>query len=358
MAHHITDGGSRASATRRGLRAVALATTLTLGATMTAACGESASGQDGLITVTIGSGDNIFDLPMKVAEANGYFRKQGLRPTFVSVNASTGPAALESGSVQFLNSSPTGFLSALAKGVPEITIAADGLGNPLGIVVSKKFADAKQLSATTPPDQVAKALEGSISGASSANTKAQASSFLKVRGVDPAKVKWVSLPSPAANKAALNSAQIDWFITSEPTPLSIQDAGEGVVVADPLRVPEWSAEQSGYGELIVVRKDYAEKNPEIAKKFVAAVQEATAYMNTHVDDPALLQVVMKAMPGVKGPVLQASLKHAGWPTSAAMNEAEWKKTLDFVNGLGVLPKVMTVTANDWTNAYVPSGGGA
>ncbi|WP_345581575.1 hypothetical protein [Nonomuraea rosea] len=41
-----------------------------------------------------------------------------------------------------------------------------------------------------------------------------------------------------------------------------------------------------------------------------------------------------------------------------MNDADWKKTLDFVNGLGVLPKVMTVTANDWTNAYVPSAGGA
>jgi ABC-type nitrate/sulfonate/bicarbonate transport system substrate-binding protein len=260
--------------------------------------------------------------------------------------------------VQFLNSSPTGFLSALAKGVPQVAIAADGLGNPLGIVVSKKFADTGKLTDTTPPDQVAKALAGSIAGTSSANTKAQASMFLKTRGVDPTKLKWVSLPSPAANKAALNSGQIDWFITSEPTPLSIQDAGEGVVVADPLRVPEWSPEQSGYGELVVARKDYLDKNPEVAKKFVAAVQEATAYMNTHVSDAALLEVTMKAMPGIKGPVLQASLKQAGWPTSGAMNDEVWKKTLAFVNGLGVLTKVMDVTANDWTNKYVPSGGGA
>jgi NitT/TauT family transport system substrate-binding protein len=361
MGHHITDGcvtGSRTSVARRGWRAVALATTLALGATVTAACGESASGQDGLTLVTIGGGDNIFDLPLKVADAKGYFRKQGLQAKFVSVTAATGPAALESGSVQFYNSSPTGFLSALAKGIPEVAIAADGYGNPLGIVVGKKFADAARLTATTPTEQVAKALENSVSGASSANTKAQASMFLKARGADPAKVKWVSLPSPAANKAALNSGQIDWFITSEPTPLSIQDAGEGVVVADPLRVPEWSAEQSGYGELIVVRKDFLEKNPELAKKFVAAIQEATAYMNAHVRDQELLDVVAKAMPGVKGPVLQASLQHAGWPTSAAMNDEGWKKTLAFVNGLGVLPKVMSVTANDWTNTYVPSGGGA
>ncbi|MBT2227817.1 ABC transporter substrate-binding protein [Nonomuraea sp. NEAU-A123] len=362
MGHHVTDGGvvgSRTSVTRGRLRAVALATVLALGAALTAACGDSGSAQGGGLTaVMVGSGESIFDLPLRVAQAKGYFQKQGLKVTFVSTNASTGPAALESGSVQFLNSSPTGFLSALAKGLPQVAIAADGLGNPLGIVVSKKFADANKLSGSTPVEQVAKALGTSIGGASSANTKAQASTFLKTRGVDPAKVKWVSLPSPAANKAALNSGQIDWFITSEPTPLSIEHAGEGVVVADPLRAPEWSPEQSGYGELVVVRKDYLEKNPEIAKKFVGAVQEATAYMNTHLHDADLLNLTSKEMSGIPVPVIEASLQHAGWPASAAMDDAIWAKTLGFVNGLGVLSKVMTVTANDWTNTYVPTSGGA
>lgn len=340
---------------RRSLVTVAF---LALGALLTAACGSPSAGEGGPIAVTVGAGDNIMDLPMKVAEANGYFRKHGLQVTFVSTNASTGPAALESGSVQFLNSSPTGFLSALAKGVPQVAIAADGLGNPIAIVVSKKFADANKLTADTPAEQVAKALGNSIGGSSSANTKAQASQFLKARGVDPAKVNWVQLPSPAANKAALNSGQIDWFMTGQPTPLSIQHAGEGVVVADPLRVPEWSPERAGYGEFVVARKDYLEKNPETAKKFVAAVQEATAYMNAHVDDKALLDIVTKAMEGIPAPVLRDSLKQVGWPTSVAMNDAEWKKTQDYVNGLGVLPKVMAVTANDWTNDYAPAGGGS
>ncbi|GAA3442701.1 ABC transporter substrate-binding protein [Planomonospora venezuelensis] len=350
---------------RTALKALtALATALSL-ATLTAACGGSApeegaqAGQGGLTKITIGSGDNIMDLPMKVAEANGYFRKQGLEVTFVQTNASTGPAALESGSVQFLNSSPTGFLSALAKGIPQVAIAADGLGNPIAIVVSKKFADANKITADTPMEQVVKALGNSTAGASSANTKAQASQFLQSRGVDPAKVKWVQLPSPAANKASLNSGQIDWFMTGQPTPLSIEAAGEGLVVADPLRVPEWSPDRAGYGELVVARKDYLEKNPEIAKKVVAAIQEATAYMNAHVDDPALAELAAKAMEGVPAPVLQATLKQVGWPTSAAMDEATWKKTLDFVNGLGVLTKEMTVTAEtDWTNTYVQPGGGS
>ncbi|GAA5770802.1 hypothetical protein Aros01_07330 [Streptosporangium roseum] len=349
--------------TRRGLRTLALATALVLSAGVTAACGDSGGqgGQStagGLIQVTVGSGDNIMDLPMKVAEAKGYFSKHGLQVKFVSTNASTGPAALESGSVHFLNSSPTGFLSALAKGIPQVAVAADGLGNPIAIVVSKKFADANKITAETTPEEAAKALATSTAGASSANTKAQASQFLKARGVDPTKVNWVQLPSPAANKASLNSGQIDWFMTGQPTPLSIQHAGEGIVVADPLRVPEWSPERAGYGEFVVARKDYLDKNPETAKKFVAAVQEATAYMNAHVDDQELLDIATKAMEGIPTPVLQAGLKQVGWPTSVAMNDAEWKKTLDFINGLGVLPQTMSVTADNWSNAYVPSGGGS
>lgn len=365
MRHHDTDGfvvRGRAPLTRRGPRAMAAATAIALGATLLTACadsdGGSTAGKDGLVSVTVGSGDNIFDLPMKVADAQGYFRKHGLKVKFVSVTAATGPAALQSGSVQFLNSSPTGFLSALAKGVPEVAIGADGLGNPLGIVVSKKFADAHKLTDSTPGEQVAKALAGSTGGASSANTKAEASTFLKSHDVDPGKVKWVSLPSPAANKAALTSGQIDWFITSEPTPLSIQQSGDGVVVVDPERFPDWTAEQSGYGELVVARKDYVGKNAATAKKFVAAIQDATAYMNAHVDDTELLDIAKKAMPGTADEVLRDSLKQPGWPTSAAMKDEEWQKTLDFVNGLGVLTKKMTVTADNWTNEYAPAGGGS
>jgi len=36
----------------------------------------------------------------------------------------------------------------------------------------------------------------------------------------------VSLPSPAADKAALNNHEIDWFVTSEPLPLQIADSGD------------------------------------------------------------------------------------------------------------------------------------
>ncbi|MEU4893369.1 ABC transporter substrate-binding protein [Streptomyces sp. NPDC044780] len=338
----------------RGRRLCALASAAVFGSTLLTACGSDSS--DGLTSLTVGAGGNIYDMPLQVAEANGYFRAQGLKVKLVTLTASTGPAALHADSVQFLHDSPTGFLSAVSKGIPEIAVAADGGGNPLGIVVGRKFAQRHGLTARTPAAQVAKALADSTGGISSANTKAEAGIFLKAHGVDPGEVKWATLPSPAADKAALNSGQIDWFITNEPIPLQVQSDGDGVVVADPDKVPEWSAEQAGYGQFVVAEKSYATDHPEIVTKFVTAVQRATDYMSTHVQagkDKALVSVAQKALPGVPAEALRSSLRQVEWPRKVSMTAAGWTSTLGFVRSLDTLAKDPKITSADWTNTYLP-----
>ncbi|MEU4657737.1 ABC transporter substrate-binding protein [Streptomyces sp. NPDC023723] len=362
MTHHHTGrtarGGFRFPSGRRRLLAAASAAVLT--PALLTACGSGSTTTttaDGLTQVTVGGGGSIFDTPLQVADAQGFFKKQGLKMKFVTLTAATGPSALQSGSVDFFDSSPTGFVTSLSKNLPQIAVSADGLGNPLGLVVSKKFAAAHDLTAKSSAEKVAKALSGSTGGASSENTKAEAGIFLKKYGVDPdKKVKWVSLPSPAADKAAINSGQIDWFLTSEPIPLQIQDAGDGIVVADPFKVPQWAAEQAGYGQLVVTQKSYASAHPDIVKKFVTAVQQATAYMSTHLEDSndkSVLQAAQKALKGVPDDVVQGSLQQVEWPADGSMDAAGWQKTMAFLDSLGTLPDGAKVTADNWTNKYLP-----
>ncbi|GGS60661.1 ABC transporter substrate-binding protein [Streptomyces griseoviridis] len=348
----VRTGGSR--------RLLATASAAVLAPALLTACGGSSpttTTADGLTQITVGGGGSIFDTPLHVADAQGFFKQQGLQMKFVSLTAATGPSALQSGSVQFFDSSPTGFVTSLAKGLPQIAVSADGLGNPLGLVVSKKFAAAHDLTAKTPAAQVAKALSGSTGGASSANTRAEAGIFLKKYGVDPdKKVKWVSLPSPAADKAAINNGQIDWFLTSEPIPLQIQDSGDGILVADPVKVPQWAAEQAGYGQVVVTQKSYAAEHPDIVKKFVTAVQQATAYMNTHLknsNDKTVVQAAQRALEGVPDTVVEDSLQQVEWPTEGSMDAAGWQKTMAFLNSLGTLPDGAKVTTDNWTNKYLP-----
>src|SRR6266576_482673 len=164
-----------------GARTLALTSVALLGAALLTGCGDGSSsvGADGKTTVSVGMSGNIFDLSIRVAEENGYFDQQNIKVKYVTLTASTGTSALESSSVQFLNDSPTNFLSALSKGLPELSVATNGGGNPLGLVVSDAFAKKHHLTSDTPADQVAKALADSTAGASSSNTKAEAGLFLK-----------------------------------------------------------------------------------------------------------------------------------------------------------------------------------
>lgn len=331
-------------------RLLAIAAAAALGASLLTACVGSDPGSGD--TITVGVGSNIFQMPIRVADANGYFAKQGLKVKYVTLTASTGTAALQSGSVQFLSDSPTDFLSAVSKGVPETAISSDGNGNPLGLIVSTKFAKAHGLTAATPAAQVAKALAGSTGGASSTNTKAEAGIFLKAYGVDPGSVKWESLPSPAADKAALTNNLVDWFATSEPVPLQMQQSGDGVVVADATKVPAWSNASIGYGELLVARNSYLSQNAAVAKKFATAVQQATAYMNAHLDSTTVQQVAQEVLPGVPATVLNSSLSLVDWPTSGAMSTAGWNTSLAFINALDATSKPAKVTSDNWTNKYL------
>ncbi|GAA4601872.1 ABC transporter substrate-binding protein [Actinoallomurus liliacearum] len=336
------------TARRRGF--LALTAAVALGASPLTACGGSASGSGN--TVTVGVGGNIFDTPVKLADAQGYFTKRGIKVKYVQLTSATGISALQSGSVQFLITSPNDLFSALNKKLPVEAVSAVGLGNPLGLVVSTKFAKAKGLTAQTPADQVAKALAGSKPGFSSPNTKAEAGIFLKAYGVDPGKLPWVSLPSPAADKAALNNGQIDWFITSEPLPLQIQAAGDGIVVADPVKVPQWSAKAAGYGLFTTVKKDYAGRNADTVKKFVAAVQDATNYMNTHPGDATTVRVAQQTLSGVPADVIKSSLELVDWPATGAMNDSDWNHTVAFLNSLGTIPGGVEISPDNWTDKYL------
>jgi NitT/TauT family transport system substrate-binding protein len=330
-------------------------TTLVLGSALLTACADDPGtvGSSGTDTVTVGIAGNIFDVPLRVAQERGYFSKRGLKVHFTTVTAATGAPSLESGSLQFLNSSPTGFLSAVAKGLPETAVAVDGLGNPLGLVVGREFAREHGLTAKSPSEDVAEALSGSTGGASSANTKAEAEIFLRNSEVEPDEVKWVSLPSPSADEAALKKGRIDWFVTSEPLPLQIQDSGDGIVLANSLTVRQWSASYAGYGQLVTTRKSYAEQHGDTVRKFVAAVQEATSYVNLHVYDATTLAGAKKALPGVPDAVVRAGIKEVDWPLIGTMTDTDWQKTFDFVDQLGALPEGAEITSDDWTNTYLP-----
>jgi NitT/TauT family transport system substrate-binding protein len=319
-----------------------------------AACGSSSgagSGGSGSTTIKAGLGGNIFDLPLRVADEKGYFKRQGLNVQFVTLTASTGTPALQSGSVQFLNDSPTDFLTATSKGTPEIAVGVDSIGSPLGLIVTKKFAADHHLTASTPSATVAKALIGSTAGASAPTTKAEAGVMLRSYGVQTSQMKWATLPSPAADEAALKSGQIDWFVTSEPIPLQVQSSGSGVVVVGPEKAPAWDNSRTGIGTTLVATKGYASSNSSTVSRFATAVQKADEYIRGH--EQQVLPIARQALPGVPDSVLLQSMKLVDWPATVKMSAAEWATSLGWINRQGLIGGLgSTLKTSDYTNEYI------
>jgi NitT/TauT family transport system substrate-binding protein len=334
---------------RAGARISVIAAVLTLCSALLAGCGDSGTGK--LTNLTVGVGGTIFDAPMRVAEAKGFFRQEGLNVTFITLTASIYSIALQSNSVQFLNDSPTDFLTAVGRNFPEVAVSMDGAGSPLGLIVSTRFARQHGLTEQSPPGVVAKALVGSSGGASSATTKGQAGIFMREYGVNPESVHYVTLPSPSSDQAALRNNEIDWFITSEPVPLEAQDSGAGIVVAGPGAVSAWTIARSGYGQVVVIRKSFADQNAGLVRRFVDAVQEGSAYTRTHEVEAA--SIMKQTLPGAAQSTLLASLRLVDWPTTGAMNGSGWATSMAFISKEGAIPGGTKLSRSGWTDQYLP-----
>lgn len=338
-----------------GARVSVIAAVLALGSALLAGCGSggtgTSSGTGALTNVTVGVGGTIFDTPLRVAAAKGFFREEGLNVTFITLTSSIYSIALQSNSVQFLNDSPSDFLTAVGRSLPEVAVSMDGAGSPLGLIVSTRFAKQHGLTAQSPPSVVAKALVGSTGGASSSVTKGQAGIFMREYGVNPDAVHYATLPSPSSDQAALRNNEIDWFITSEPVPLEAQDSGAGIVVAGPDRVPDWSIARSGYGQVVVVRTSFAGQNAGLVRRFVDAVRQGSTYTRAHESQAAA--IMKKTLTGATPSTLLASLRLVGWPTTGAMSGSGWTTSEAFISKEGALHAGAKLPGSAWTDQYLP-----
>jgi ABC-type nitrate/sulfonate/bicarbonate transport system substrate-binding protein len=319
---------------------------------LVAGCGSSgSSGSSGATHVTVAApSGNIFDLPDWIAVKDGYFAQHGLDVTLANLSPATTNSALDSGSAQFLNTSPGGFIATLGEhGPTQVAVANEGTGYPLGLVISSKYAQAHHITASTPVATALKALVGSTGGSSAPSTKGEGDILLHQFGIAPSQYKMATLSSPSADQAALKTGQIDWFVTSEPVPLELQASGEGIVVANPGNASSWSADSTGYGQVLTTTASYAKAHAKTVRAFVAAIQEANRKIAS---DPAqAVSVAHAELSGVPASVVKASVQQVTWPTSAAMSSADWTTSFSFIRREGVLPAGTKLNGSDWTNTY-------
>ncbi|WP_330286542.1 ABC transporter substrate-binding protein [Streptomyces sp. NBC_00576] len=236
--------------------------------------GTTSSG--GTTTLKVGIIPIVDVAPLYLGQQKGFFSERGLK---LSLTPAQGGAAIVpgvvSGQFQFGFSNVTSLMIAQANNVP-VKAVANG--------IASTGVQGKDFSALTvkkdSPIRSAKDLEGkkvAVNTLKNINETSVRESVRKAGG-DPDKVDFVELAFDQM-PAALDGGQIDAAQVVEPALATVKSQG-GREIAWPLVDVAPNCTVAMY----FTSTQYAQKNPELVKKFQEATAESLAYADAHPDE--------------------------------------------------------------------------
>ncbi|MEU9310690.1 ABC transporter substrate-binding protein [Streptomyces sp. NPDC048256] len=284
----------------------------------TAACGSSddsgtstgSSSSGGTTTVKLGLIPIVDVAPVYLGVKQGFYEKHRLK---LSITTAQGGAAIVpgvvSGQFQFGFSNMTSLMVAQSNNVPVQAvsngIASTGVqGKDFGAITVRKDSPLKS----------AKDLEGkkvAINTLKNINETAVRESVRKAGG-DPDRVKFVELAFDQM-PAALDSGQIDAAMVVEPALATVKSQG-GVEIASPLVDVAPNLTVAMY----FTSTQYAQKNPDVVKKFQEATAESLAYADAHPDEVRQIVTTYTKIP--TSVLAQVTLPK--WPAEADRSSIE------------------------------------
>ncbi len=213
------------------------------------------------------------------ADAAGFFKAAGLtvEPTMLA-NSGSIAAAVAGGSVDIGLGNPISLANAVESGLPFYAIAPSAL-----------FVDSKPQSfmivEKTSAVQSAKDLAGKTIGLVEVRgvTQTATAAWLRKSGVDPTGVKYVEMPFPAMGPA-LATGRIDGAFIADTVLMSFRDQTRSLGCPYAALAPQW------YLNMWYAGKDWLAKNPDLAHRFVAAIEKSAGWANAHqAETGAMLQ---------------------------------------------------------------------
>jgi NitT/TauT family transport system substrate-binding protein len=161
--------------------------------------------------------------------------------------------------------------------------------------------------------------------------------LLQADGFNSDEIKTVAVPKIPDRMALLASGELPAGVMPDPLASLVVSQG-GVIVADDSSHPEY-----GFS-VISFRKDVIDANPGAIRGFLAAIEEATEYLNA---DPAKYKNLLSEQKLVPPPLME-SYQVPVFPAANVPTEAEWKDALSWLKEKGIL--TTDVSYEDSVNA--------
>ncbi len=294
--------------------------------------------------------------PVFVAQDKGFFKKHGLDFEIV-VTQGDGPDvdALLAGSVEFTATPPHRLFVAYEQGRKLIGIANLMNKNGINCFMNKKTAERLNITEKTPLDEKIKKLKGLTIGATRAGafTFQLATHYVKKGGYVPQKdVQVIAAGGGPGMLAAVEQGRVDIGCISSPTPELAISRGTAISWVNNT-IGEDPEFKEFLMEVLYVRPEYAEKNPDAVRRVVAAMVDAMKFI-VEGPDAEHLPVLQKRFGGVPDNVLLASLKNtrAAIEPSGRISKQSVEAHAQFLKQAGLLQKDIPWDALV-TNEYLP-----
>jgi len=335
-----------------------------------AACGSAGTGSGGgqapaagssngsapsggnLSSVTIGKAvDTIGFTTVDVAQANGYFAKEGVKTSSELLSgSSTAFAALQSGSVNFVAASSTALLNAKAKGLPLEAVASMDYGVSLQLLVSNKWVKSHGLSANQPLNTVMAKMVGAKLGVLSTTDLTYDHYLEQQAGIAPNKLTYINISSQSAALAGLKYGEIDAFLLSPPAGYFAQSQGGATVIATLHQVPQLA--NMAYDALIV-DTDWAKSHSSEVSAVATAIAMADNAMKN--SPQTVLTTEKQHYPQMADSILMASLQYVTFAQNGLFTEQMWQDALsEFKATTATSASGIDISENGstWTDQYI------
>ncbi len=261
-----------------------------------AACGGGSSSTpaaaDATSTITVGVPAAITADAVTIAQQQGFFTNNHLKVNVKTVNGgSDSVPALQGGAIQVAQSNVFSEIQGATNGL-DVPCFAGASGIPTNGTLLPLLASPKA-AITKPADLVGKTIAvNATGGVNELMTRA----WLGAQGVDYTKVKFISTPFPNMPQV-LSTGQVAAAVPVDPFATQMLGNGAQLLVSD----LEANIEGRPLYACWNATSDWLSKNPQVAKSFVAAIQQANDYINSQ---PARFRAFVVQDSKIPAPVVE------------------------------------------------------
>jgi len=249
-------------------------------------------------------------LSIYAARANGYFNDEGIPLELIIVQGGADIAAIISGSVDFDATSTGGLLRAFSGGT-ELLGVYSILGKCVyDMVIRKDTAKRLGITPAMPVLERLKRIKGTVIGAGSGIgvIPYQVAYFLvKEAGLEPGKdVTILAVGNGDSALVALRTGHIDIMSYPPPFPQIAIKNGDAISLVANTK-GEYSPLNNFQSSVLLVRPDYAKKNPDTVRHVVGAIARASRWVAEN-DAKEVAKVVAKFFKSAPSDVLLSTVE--------------------------------------------------